>query len=44
MLRTILVGTAISIQGIFVRSLPDGRIVVALDNSTYTGMPVSQTT
>ena len=42
MLRTIAVGTTILIQGIFVRALPDGRIVVKLDNTTYTGTPVTK--
>ena len=43
MLRTIAIGTAILIQGIFVKALPDGRIVVKLGNETYTGMPVTKT-
>ena len=43
MLRTIMVGSAILIQGIFVRALPDGRIVVRLDNETYAGLPVTRT-
>ncbi len=43
MLRTIAIGTAILIQGIFVKSLPDGRIVVKLDKKTYTGVPVTKT-
>lgn len=42
MLRTITVGSAISIQGTYVRALPDGRIVVRVDNSTYAGIPVTQ--
>lgn len=41
MLRTIAIGTAILIQGIFVKALPDGRIVVKLDGKTFTGMPVA---
>ncbi len=40
MLRTITVGTTISVQGTYVRALPDGRIVVKVNNATYTGVPV----
>jgi hypothetical protein len=42
MLRTITVGSAISIQGTYVRALPDGRIVVKVDNATYVGLPVNK--
>lgn len=42
MLRTITQGSAILIQGIFVRSLPDGRIVIKLDDRTYAGLPVTK--
>ncbi|WP_375229395.1 hypothetical protein [Roseobacter sp. S98] len=42
MLRTITIGSAVSVQGIFVRDLPDGRIVVKVDDDTYTGKPVVQ--
>ncbi|MFK7764211.1 MAG: hypothetical protein AB8B62_13195 [Roseobacter sp.] len=41
MLRTITLGSAISIQGIFVRALPDGRIIVKVDTNTYAGVPVT---
>lgn len=41
MLRTIIVGSAIMIQGLFVRALPDGRIVVRVDEKNYAGMPVT---
>ena len=41
MLRTVSIGTAILIQGIFVKALPDGKIVVQLDNKTFTGTPVT---
>jgi hypothetical protein len=43
MLRTITLGSALSIQGFFVKDLPDGRIVVRVDDSTYTGIPVRKT-
>jgi hypothetical protein len=42
MLRTITLGSTISVQGTYVRALPDGRIVVKVDNATYTGVPVTQ--
>lgn len=42
MLRTITVGSAISVQGTYVRALPDGRIVVKVDENTYAGRPVSK--
>ena len=42
MLRTITVGSTVSIQGTYVRVLPDGRIVVKLDNAIYAGLPVTK--
>lgn len=42
MLRTITLGSAISIQGTFVRAMPDGRIAVQVDNTVYSGVPVSK--
>lgn len=42
MLRTIILGSAISVQGIFVRALPDGRIVVKVDKETFAGIPVTK--
>ncbi len=40
MLRTITIGTTVSIQGVFVRDMPDGRIAVMVDNAIYTGRPI----
>ena len=40
MLRTILVGSCVSVQGTFVRTLSDGRIVVRVGKRLYTGKPV----
>ena len=40
MLRTITVGSCVSVQGVFVRSLPDGRIAVRVGRNIYQGMPV----
>lgn len=42
MLRTITLGSAVSIQGQYVRALPDGRIVVRVDDTSYTGAPVTK--
>ena len=41
MLRTITVGSCVSIQGIFVRKLSDGKIVVRVGEKTYAGQPVA---
>ena len=42
MLRTITIGSNISVQGTYVRALPDGRIVVKVNKTTYTGTPVTK--
>ncbi len=42
MLRTITIGSAISVQGVFVKALPDGRITVRVGNSVYCGLPVAR--
>ncbi|MEO9651344.1 MAG: hypothetical protein ABJ360_08415 [Roseobacter sp.] len=42
MLRTITLGSAISVQGTYVRALPDGRIVIKVDETTFAGLPVTQ--
>ena len=42
MLRTITLGSCVSIQGTFVRAMPDGRIPVKVDNSIYSGVPVTK--
>jgi len=41
MLRTITLGSTISVQGVFVESLPDGRITVQVGDKLYTGTPVA---
>ena len=41
MLRTISLGSAILVHGIFVRSLPDGRMTVRVDGAHYSGRPVA---
>jgi len=41
MLRTILVGSCISVQGLFVRDLKNGRIVVRVGGKDFSGTPVA---
>jgi hypothetical protein len=41
MLRTIQIGSCISVQGLFVRELPDGTVVVRVDAATFAGKPVA---
>ena len=41
MLKTIAVGTYVFIQGVFVRNLADGKMVVRVGEKTYTGTPVA---
>ncbi len=40
MLRTIALGSCVSVQGIFVKALKDGRISVRVDDRTFIGFPV----
>jgi hypothetical protein len=42
MLKTITIGSCISVQGTFVRSMPDGRISVQVDNTVFSGVPVTK--
>jgi len=41
MLRTITVGSCVSIQGILVGNLPDGRISVQVGDKIFSGKPIS---
>lgn len=41
MLRTIIVGTCVFIQGTFVRSLPDGRIAIQVGSTEFRGQPIT---
>jgi hypothetical protein len=43
MLRTITIGSCVSVQGLMVRQLADGKIVVKVDDQTFTGHPVMPT-
>ncbi len=40
MLRTITLGSCVSVQGTFIRQLDDGKIVVRVDEKTFVGFPV----
>jgi len=40
MLRTIILGSCVSVQGTYVRELPDGRIAVKVGQQVYEGRPV----
>ncbi|MBP6735842.1 MAG: hypothetical protein KA139_00285 [Rhodobacteraceae bacterium] len=42
MLRTIAVGSCVSVQGMLVAQLADGRIAVKVDDKTYVGKPIPQ--
>ncbi|WP_413717851.1 hypothetical protein [Silicimonas sp. MF1-12-2] len=40
MLRTILMGSCVSVQGIFVQAFTDGRIAVRVGKRVFSGYPV----
>ncbi len=40
MLKTITIGNHFSVQGLLVRTLEDGRMVVRVDNKMYEGQAV----
>ncbi|MGR3541406.1 MAG: hypothetical protein ACU0BS_08250 [Hasllibacter sp.] len=40
MIRTVNIGEHLSIQGAFVRDLPNGRVLVRVGKSTFAGKPV----
>lgn len=40
MLRTITLGSCVSVQGLLEKILPDGRVAVRVGNRIYTGLPV----
>ncbi len=43
MLRTIVIGSCVSIQGLFVRAMADGKLVVKVDEKLFVGYPASAT-
>ncbi|MGR3320494.1 MAG: hypothetical protein ACU0DK_01015 [Pseudooceanicola sp.] len=42
--RTITMGNYVSVQGTFVRQLPDGRVEVRVGDKVFAGVPVSRQT
>ena len=42
MLRTIALGTCVSVQGTFVEAMDDGRIAVLVGKTVYSGQPVTR--
>lgn len=40
MLRTITLGSCVSVQGLVVGQMADGRLEVRVDEKTFVGMPV----
>ena len=40
MLRTITIGSCVSIQGVFVKEVSEGRIAVKVDGRVFEGRPV----
>jgi hypothetical protein len=42
MLRTITLGSCVSVQGIVVGQKADGRLVVRVDEQVFVGTPVAQ--
>ncbi len=40
MLKTIIVGSCVSVQGLLVRQLENGRMVVRVGERLYEGVPV----
>ncbi|MCA3454308.1 MAG: hypothetical protein IOC92_12670 [Rhodobacter sp.] len=41
MLRTISLGSCVSVQGLMVGQLADGKIVIKVDEKTFVGYPVA---
>ena len=42
MLRTISIGSCVSVQGLVVGHTHDGKLIVRVDEKTYVGTPVAQ--
>jgi len=40
MLKTIVLGSCVSVQGLLVRALPDGKVVVQVGAQIFAGRPV----
>ena len=44
MIRTIILGSCVFVQGLFVRALPGGHIVVRVGVTEFSGRPVTAKT
>lgn len=42
MLRTVVLGSCVFVQGVFVRSLSNGKIAVRVGDQIFEGRPVAQ--
>lgn len=42
MLHTIMMGSYVSVQGLFVKALPDGRMQVRVGDQLFVGKPVRE--
>ena len=42
MLQTIVLGSCVSVQGLFEKKLPDGRVSVRVGEAVYTGQLVGK--
>ncbi|MFC2967013.1 hypothetical protein [Acidimangrovimonas pyrenivorans] len=42
MLRTITLGSCVSVQGTFVRNMANGKIAVRVGDKTFVGYPISK--
>ncbi|WP_425100784.1 hypothetical protein [Tropicibacter sp. S64] len=42
MLRTVILGSCVSVQGLLEKTLPDGRITVRVGDRIFTGLPVGK--
>lgn len=42
MLRTIQIGSCVSVQGLVVGHLDDGRVVIKVDDRTFAGVPIAR--
>jgi len=42
MLRTIQIGSCVSVQGLLVKQLDNGRVVIRVGERTYEGVPVAK--
>lgn len=42
MLRTIVIGSCVSVQGIFVRQRENGKIIVRVGSRMFEGFPVTK--